>query len=214
MKYIPSTVVLLLLVFGCLVARADKPNVVLVMADDMGWGDTGYNGNRVIKTPNLDRMSREGIRFDRFYAGSSVCSPTRGSCLTGRHPYRYGVSHGQPGPSAGRGNLSGRSPQEPGLRHRPFRQMAPGDADARLFRERAGPQAPRKLLHAGHERLRRVVQHRVCRRHVGSVRSGQLASGQRPVRRAALYWHNGENVKGPLTGCDSQDHHGPRHSFH
>ena len=91
MRYIPSIVVLLLLQCGCLVARADKPNVILMMADDMGWGDTGYNGNRVIKTPNLDRMSREGIRFDRFYAGSSVCSPTRGSCLTGRHPYRYGV---------------------------------------------------------------------------------------------------------------------------
>ena len=79
MKYIPSIVVLMLLVCGCLVVRADNPHVILMMADDMGWGDTGYNGNRVIKTPNLDQMSREGIRFDRFYAGSSVCSPTRGS---------------------------------------------------------------------------------------------------------------------------------------
>ena len=61
------------------------------MADDLGWGDTGYNGNQVIKTPNLDKMADEGIAFSRFYASSPVCSPTRGSCLTGRHPYRYGI---------------------------------------------------------------------------------------------------------------------------
>ncbi|HYW78210.1 MAG TPA: sulfatase-like hydrolase/transferase, partial [Thermoguttaceae bacterium] len=68
-----------------------KPNVILCMADDQGWGDTGYNGNPVVKTPNLDEMARTGIRFDRFYSGAPVCSPTRGSVLTGRHPYRYGI---------------------------------------------------------------------------------------------------------------------------
>jgi len=61
------------------------------MTDDQGWGDTGYNGHPVLKTPNLDAMARAGIRFDRFYSGAPVCSPTRGSCLTGRHPYRYGI---------------------------------------------------------------------------------------------------------------------------
>jgi arylsulfatase A-like enzyme len=70
---------------------AERPNVILVMADDLGWGDTGFNGHAVIKTPHLDAMSRSGIRFRRFYSAGSVCSPTRGSCLTGRHPYRYGV---------------------------------------------------------------------------------------------------------------------------
>ncbi len=68
-----------------------KPNIILLMADDMGWGDPAYNGNPVSKTPNLDKMAAEGIVFNRFYASSPVCSPTRGSCLTGRHPYRYGV---------------------------------------------------------------------------------------------------------------------------
>jgi len=67
-----------------------KPNVILCMTDDQGWGDTGYNGNPVLKTPHLDEMARSGIRFDRFYSGAPVCSPTRGSALTGRHPYRYG----------------------------------------------------------------------------------------------------------------------------
>lgn len=69
----------------------DKPNVILCMADDLGWGDPGFNGNSIIKTPHLDAMVKAGLRFSRFYAAAPVCSPTRGSCLTGRHPYRYGV---------------------------------------------------------------------------------------------------------------------------
>jgi arylsulfatase A-like enzyme len=72
--------------------NADKqPNIILVMSDDQGWGDVGYNGNPILKTPHLDRMAAECLRFDRFYAAAPVCSPTRGSCLTGRHPYRYGI---------------------------------------------------------------------------------------------------------------------------
>ncbi|MCX8036116.1 MAG: sulfatase-like hydrolase/transferase [Candidatus Sumerlaeia bacterium] len=67
------------------------PNVILCMADDLGWGDVGYNGHGVLKTPCLDEMARNGLRFDRWYAAAPVCSPTRGSCLTGRHPYRYGI---------------------------------------------------------------------------------------------------------------------------
>jgi len=58
------------------------------MADDMGWGDPDFNGNSIIKTPNLDAMAKASMRFTRFYSGAPVCSPTRGSCLTGRHPYR------------------------------------------------------------------------------------------------------------------------------
>ncbi|MBN2326003.1 MAG: sulfatase-like hydrolase/transferase [Candidatus Omnitrophica bacterium] len=67
------------------------------MADDLGWGDTGFNGHPVIKTPHLDRMAQDGICFKRFYAAAPVCSPTRASCLTGRHPIRmeiYGANSG------------------------------------------------------------------------------------------------------------------------
>ena len=71
---------------------ATKPNIILCMADDQGWGDTGYNGHPYLKTPHLDEMSQAGLRFDRFYSGAPVCSPTRGSALTGRHPYRYSVT--------------------------------------------------------------------------------------------------------------------------
>ena len=61
------------------------------MSDDQGWGDVGFNGNKDIITPNLDAMAADGVRFDRFYTASPICSPTRGSCLTGRFPYRFGI---------------------------------------------------------------------------------------------------------------------------
>jgi len=68
-----------------------RPNILLVMADDLGWGDVGFNGNKVIQTPHLDEMAANGMRFTRFYTASPLCSPTRGSCLTGRYPWRFGV---------------------------------------------------------------------------------------------------------------------------
>ncbi|MCA9192895.1 MAG: sulfatase-like hydrolase/transferase [Planctomycetales bacterium] len=74
---------------------AAQPNIVLVMADDQGWGETGYIGHPVLKTPNLDQMASQGLRLDRFYAGAPVCSPTRATVLTGRTNNRTGVqSHG------------------------------------------------------------------------------------------------------------------------
>lgn len=72
-----------------------RPHIVLVMADDMGWGQTGYNGHPVLKTPNLDAMAASGLRFDRFYAGAPNCSPTRATVMTGRSNDRAGVeNHG------------------------------------------------------------------------------------------------------------------------
>lgn len=68
-----------------------RPNIVLVMADDQGWGDTSFNGHPTLKTPALDQMAKDGLRFDRFYAAAAVCSPTRASVLTGRHPYRMRI---------------------------------------------------------------------------------------------------------------------------
>jgi arylsulfatase A-like enzyme len=91
-----STLVLPAFLYGKEIS-ATKPNIILCMTDDQGWGDTGYNGHPVLKTPNLDQMAKEGIRFERFYSGAPVCSPTRGSCLTGRHPFRYGVYHANKG---------------------------------------------------------------------------------------------------------------------
>ncbi len=74
-----------------LAGEVGKPNIILMMADDLGYGDTGFNGNTIIKTPNLDRMAEDGVKLTRFYAGGPVCSPTRATCLTGRHYYRMGI---------------------------------------------------------------------------------------------------------------------------
>ena len=87
--FFPLCVGLLLQVTG-LAAADDPPNIVLVMADDQGWGDMAYNGHPHLKTPNFDALAQEGIRFDQFHAAAPVCSPTRGSVLTGRTPNRYG----------------------------------------------------------------------------------------------------------------------------
>lgn len=77
------------------VVTGSSPHIVLVMADDQGWGQTGYYKHPVLKTPHLDAMAESGLRFDRFYAGAPVCSPTRASVLTGRANDRTGVlSHG------------------------------------------------------------------------------------------------------------------------
>ena len=65
--------------------QADHPNIIYIMADDMGYADLGSYGNSMIETPNLDRMAEEGIRFTQHYAGSTVCAPSRGSLMTGMH---------------------------------------------------------------------------------------------------------------------------------
>ncbi len=78
------------LAFAANQSTSNKPNIVLCMADDQGWGDMAYNGHPVLKTPNFDAMAASAFRFDRFYAAAPVCSPTRGSVMTGRHPNRFG----------------------------------------------------------------------------------------------------------------------------
>ena len=71
---------------------ADRPNVLLILTDDQGWGDIGSHGNEKLDTPNLDRLAAQGARFDRFFV-SPVCAPTRAAMLTGRYSLRCGV-HG------------------------------------------------------------------------------------------------------------------------
>jgi len=81
------------LLLAALSATADpRSNVILVMADDMGWAQTGYYGHPLLKTPNLDDMAKSGLRMDRFYAGAPSCTPTRASVLTGRTNDRTGAA--------------------------------------------------------------------------------------------------------------------------
>ncbi|MFV1967552.1 MAG: arylsulfatase [Pirellulaceae bacterium] len=66
-------------------ASNDRPNIIFIMADDLGYGDLGCYGQKLIKTPNLDRMAHEGMRFRQFYAGCTVCAPSRSVLMTGQH---------------------------------------------------------------------------------------------------------------------------------
>jgi arylsulfatase A-like enzyme len=68
-----------------------KPNIVVIVADDMGWGDSATYGHKVIKTPNLDKLAEQGVKFNQGYSAAGVCSPSRSAILTGRTPYRNGV---------------------------------------------------------------------------------------------------------------------------
>ncbi len=76
---------------------ADKPNVVLIVIDDLGQRDLGCYGSTFYKTPNIDRAAKEGVRFTDAYAACPVCSPTRASILTGRYPQRAGITDWIPG---------------------------------------------------------------------------------------------------------------------
>ena len=88
---------LAVLVLGSPLVAAEKPNVVLIVADDLGWRDLGSYGSTFHKTPNLDRLAAEGMRFTDFYAACPVCSPTRASILTGKYPQRCGITDWLPG---------------------------------------------------------------------------------------------------------------------
>jgi arylsulfatase A len=70
-----------------------KPNFVIILADDLGYGDIEAYGTKAIRTPHLDRLAQEGVRFTDFYASGNVCSPSRAGLLTGRYPVRTGVSY-------------------------------------------------------------------------------------------------------------------------
>ena len=72
--------------------NARPPNVVIVLADDLGYGDLGTYGSRLIATPNLDRLARQGVRMTDFYASANVCTPSRAGLLTGRYPIRTGLA--------------------------------------------------------------------------------------------------------------------------
>ena len=80
-----------------------SPNVVIILADDQGWGDLSMNGNPIVQTPNIDGIAANGVTFDRFFV-HAVCSPTRAAMLTGRYAVRGGVYS----TSAGGGTIGSR----------------------------------------------------------------------------------------------------------
>lgn len=86
---------LLILFALCSSLSAATPNIVIIYADDLGYGDLGCYGHPTIRTPNLDRMAAEGMRFTQFYSAAEVCTPSRAALLTGRYPIRSGMCHDQ-----------------------------------------------------------------------------------------------------------------------
>jgi arylsulfatase A len=91
MRLTLTLVVLLWLSTDHTLAAAERPNFVIVLADDLGYGDVACYGNAAIKTPHLDRFAKEGLRLTSCYAGHANCSPSRAALMTGRTPTRAGI---------------------------------------------------------------------------------------------------------------------------
>ncbi len=91
-----ATLLLIMLPMGVALSRAEqqpatRPNIIIVLADDLGWGDLSCYGHPSIRTPNLDRLAQQGMRFTDFYSAAEVCTPSRAALLTGRYPIRSGM---------------------------------------------------------------------------------------------------------------------------
>ena len=98
MNQVPTLLALISCVAFVLSVRAHSnttskapPNVILILTDDQGYGDLGCYGSKNIRTPRIDRMATEGVRFTDFYAPASVCTPSRAAMLTGCYPQRVGM---------------------------------------------------------------------------------------------------------------------------
>lgn len=90
MKRIIKQSVSFIIIFAFLIRAANaqsslRPNIVFILADDLGYGDIGVNGQQLIRTPNIDKLAKDGITFKQFYAGATVCAPSRSALLTGMH---------------------------------------------------------------------------------------------------------------------------------
>ena len=125
-------IALKLTIAGLLPMFSEQPNIIFIMADDMGYGDVqALNPQSTIPTPNLDRLSREGMTFTDAHSPSAVCTPTRYGVLTGRYCWRSdlkrGVLNGYGAPIIEEGSRNrGSSPQESRILHRRYRKVAPG----------------------------------------------------------------------------------------
>lgn len=183
-------------------APANRPNIVLCMADDLGWGDTGYNRHPVLKTPNLDEMSRSGLRFDRFYAGAPVCSPTRGSSLTGRHPYRYGVFSANTGHLREEEICLAEVLKEEGYATGHFGKWHLGTMTPDYSGKGPGRKPEKNYMTPGMAGFDEwfSTEYAVA---TWDPYDPENAHGKKFDTRN-LYWHNGQNVTGGLEGCDSR----------
>lgn len=186
-------------------APGARPNIILCMADDLGWGDTGYHGHPVLQTPNLDAMARAGLRFDRFYAGAPVCSPTRGSVLTGRHPFRYAIHTANDGHLKAEEICLAEVLQSLGYATGHFGKWHLGTLTPEFSGKGPGRQPSVNYMTPGMAGFDEwfSTEYAVA---TWDPYDPANAHGRFDVR--ALYWHNGTNLVDALaeglTGCDSR----------
>lgn len=101
--FVVSFVLSIFSAMSVIASPVTKPNVILVLVDDMGYGDIGVNGAELIKTPKIDKLAKEGVNFSNFYASANVCTPSRAGLMTGLYPIRTGLAYGVVGSSDERG---------------------------------------------------------------------------------------------------------------
>ena len=196
---------LVVLALPSLANSSPKPNFILCMADDLGWGDTGFNGHPRIITPHLDAMARSGVKLTRYYAGAPVCSPTRGSCLTGRNPFRYGI------PTANVGHLLKDEINLAGLLSKRgyatghFGKWHLGTLSAGFSGKGTGRKPEKNFMTPGMAgfgvwfasefSIATYNPYDPENAHCAAARKGDLR---------ALFWHNGKPLAKPLSGCTSR----------
>jgi len=185
-------------------AAEERPNIVLLMADDLGWGDPGFNGGTIIGTPNLNAMASAGLKFNRFYSAAPVCSPTRGSCLTGRHPFRYGVRFANGGHMKPEEITLPEILSEVGYATGHFGKWHLGT----MTSEYSGQTAREPEKHYATPGMNGFAEWFSTEFAVGTWDPYAVES-LHPVLKGvvdtrALYWQNGENVKESLNGDDSR----------
>ena len=99
MKRISINLILLCLTIS--LSARDKPNIIILLADDLGWADLGYQGSDDIRSPHIDSLAKNGIRFTDGHVSASVCSPSRAGLMTGRYQQRFGHEANSPPPTDG-----------------------------------------------------------------------------------------------------------------
>ncbi len=163
-----------------------QPNIVFILADDLGWGDLGVYGQTDFATPNLDRLARQGVRFTQAYANSAVCSATRFALITGRYQYRLAGGLEEPIARAGKG--LGLPPEHPTL---PSLLKAAGYDTALIGKWHLGRPPEYGPQQSGYDRffgnLGGAIDYFTHKPAVGAAVARDLYEGDRPVEREGYY---------------------------